>query len=227
MAGVRLRDDSVELMVNGEALLLHPERAVVWPARRTVIVADTHFGKSALFRHHGIAVPVGSDEHDRGRLNRLVREAQAERLIILGDFLHGPLDSDSRDARELESWSAELRGTTIVVIAGNHDRGVAERWLPPVLWRGADLLDPPFRFTHDADKVSARGQELFTMSGHIHPVARMGGQRKRAPRIPIFWQRAGGLVLPSFGIFTGGYVVTPGPGDRVFAAGPQRVVRFL
>ena len=220
-----MSDGSLALQVAGETLLLHPDRAVVWPARHTVIVADTHFGKSAVFRRHGLAVPAGSDDHDRNRLSRLVREVQARRLLILGDFLHAPLDPHSEDGRDLYAWAVAL-AIDIQVIAGNHDRGAAARWATLLGWRAADLIEAPFRFTHDAARVALRGARPFTLSGHIHPVVRLGGLRKRAPRVPVFWQYDGGLVLPSFGIFTGGYVVTPSDRDRVFAVGPQRVVRF-
>lgn len=217
---------SLPLDIHGETLLLHPERAVIWPQRRTVIVADTHFGKSAVFRRHGVAVPSGSDEHDRQRLTRLIHAAGARRLMILGDFLHAPMDAASGDARDWDVWNAGLHDTEIVVIAGNHDRGGAGDWRPAVQWHHDELVEPPFRFTHDADRSSGRSSGLFTLSGHIHPTARIRGLRKRSMRVPIFWRRDAGLVLPAFGVFTGGYVVTPAAGDSVFAAGPEGVVRF-
>ena len=209
----------------GETLLLHPDRAVLWPARRTVIVADTHFGKSGVFRRHGLAVPAGSDDHDRRRLSDLIEGAQARRLIVLGDFLHAPLEPDGEDARDLQAWAAAL-AIDLRIIAGNHDRGAALQWTSPVHWHEADLVEAPFRFTHDASRGCARGGTLFTLSGHIHPVVRLGGLRRRGPRVPVFWQREGGLVLPAFGLFTGGHLVAPGGADRIFALGPQRVVRF-
>jgi len=211
--------------IRGESLWLHPERAVWWPARSTLIVADTHFGKSAVFGRHGVAVPAGSDQHDRARLSRLLQETGAGRLIILGDFLHAPLAAGSRDAQELRAWAEAMHAVEIRVIAGNHDRGVPLDWALPLRWQQQDLLEPPFCFTHDADRTP-RGHDLFTMSGHIHPVVRLRGVRKRAPRVPIFWQRQSGIVLPSFGLFTGGYLVRPGGDDHVFAVGPQSVVRF-
>jgi DNA ligase-associated metallophosphoesterase len=221
----------LSLTIQGETLVLHPERALLWPARHTVVVADTHFGKSALFSRHGVAVPAGSDEHDRERLTRLVQDSGARRLIILGDFVHAPLDPASKDARDLDDWSRRLGSASILVIAGNHDRGSTLAWKPAAMrWQVEDLLEPPFRFTHDADrgKAAAGGGPggLFTLSGHIHPVVRLGHRRQPAPRVPIFWQRRRGLVLPSFGSFTGGYVVSPGEGDSVFAVGTERVVRF-
>lgn len=218
-------EDCAAVTIGGEDLWLHPERAVIWPARRTVIVADTHFGKSALFGQHGVAVPAGSDQRDRERLSELVRAAQACRLLVLGDFVHAPLAADSRDAQDLASWIDGMSKTEVRVIAGNHDRGMRRGWRMPGNWQDQDLHEPPFCFTHDAGRASRR-DTLYTLSGHIHPVVRLTGMRKLGARVPIFWQRPSGLVLPSFGMFTGGYVVRPAADDRVFAVGSERVVRF-
>ncbi|GAC1309624.1 MAG: ligase-associated DNA damage response endonuclease PdeM [Steroidobacteraceae bacterium] len=213
------------LRIDGETLVMHPERAVLWPARRTLIVADTHFGKSGLLREQGLAVPAGSDEHDRTRLTHLIAQTRALRLIVLGDFLHAPLDAGSPDASALARWLATLGSTEVHVVAGNHDRGVAQRWLPPVQWHHAEMREPPFRFMHDFEQ--GRPSDVpFTLSGHVHPVAKLGGLRKSGSRVPIFWLRKWGLVLPSFGVFTGGFAVTPAAGDRVFAVGTERVVPF-
>jgi DNA ligase-associated metallophosphoesterase len=220
-----MNEQCASVTIRGETLWLHPERAVLWPARRTLIVSDTHFGKSALFGYHGVAVPAGSDRHDRERLSRLLQETCAARLLILGDFLHGPLASDSADVRDLAAWAAAMGSIEIRVVAGNHDRGALCNRDMPLEWQVHDLIEPPFCFTHDAERAPC-DEELYTLSGHIHPVVRLAGLRKRAARVPVFWQRPSGLILPSFGLFTGGSVVRPGPGDRLFAVGPQSVVRF-
>jgi DNA ligase-associated metallophosphoesterase len=212
---------TVTLMVHGEELLLHPERAVLWARRKTVIVADTHFGKSSYLSRNGIAVPTGTDESDRDRLTRLVLESNAERLIILGDFLHAPIDCDSQDALDLAAWAKALVPAQIEVVVGNHDRGAPERWTSRISWRRGVWPEPPFVFVHDATDARAAGLALFTMSGHIHPIVRLRGMR-----VPVFWQRATGLVLPSFGQFTGGFPVSVATTDQVFAAGPSGVVRI-
>jgi len=40
----------------------------------------------------------------------------------------------------------------------------------------------------------------------------------------VFWQRRDYLVLPSFGSMTGGAQIEVELGDRLYAAGPERVV---
>jgi len=215
---------TLSLMIRGEELTLHPRRAVLWPHRKTVIVADTHFGKSSFFGRHGIAVPAGSDEQDRKGLNELVQDFGAERLIILGDFLHAPIAAHSPEAQELEAWCKSLGSVHIMVIAGNHDRAAPRVW-SSIEWCEEDLLEAPFRFVHDASSRSGEDQ-AFTVSGHIHPVMRLRTMRKSGLRVPVFWQRPGGLVLPSFGAFTGGFPIRPAPGEHLFAVGPSAVAKM-
>ena len=150
------------------------------------------------------------------RLTAAALGRQVEILIVL---IGAP------EAAALEAWCAALHPVQIHVVAGNHDRGAAMRWETVLHWREAAWQEGPFTFTHEAGPVTCDDGQ-WMMSGHIHPVVRLGGLRKQGARVPVFWQRAGGLVLPAFGIFTGGFVINPKPGERVFAVGPDRVVPF-
>ncbi len=210
-----------------ETLLLHPDRAVIWPRLRAAIVADTHFGKSSVFGRNGVAVPAGTDDIDRARLTRLLAEFDVRRLIVLGDFLHAPLDLGSQDARDMDMWKASLGGIEIRVIAGNHDRGISSGWRGSIDWIAGEHTEPPFRFVHDASGPPSAGSgAFFSLSGHVHPVVALKGLRKRAARVPVFWLRTNGMVLPSFGSFTGGYLISPAHGEQVFAVSSEQVVSF-
>jgi len=210
------------LQVRGEELLLHADRAVLWPRLRTVIVADTHFGKSGYFGRHGIAIPAGTDEADRARLQRLLSDSRASRLVILGDFLHSPSIEGSEDSERLKAWVAAVGSRVEMhVVAGNHDRGGI--WTPPeaLHWWSESWRDPPFRFVHEAPTPPSGDPDApFTLSGHLHPVVRLRNGPKSTMRVPILWQRPAGLVLPSFGSFTGGFAVRAVAGDRLFAVAP-------
>ena len=48
----------------GEPMLLHAQRALIWPRRATLLVADVHLGKSDLLRRHGPA--RAQRQHDHG-----------------------------------------------------------------------------------------------------------------------------------------------------------------
>jgi uncharacterized protein len=216
---------TVTLHIRGETLLLHPDRALLWPERATAIVADTHFGKSSVFGRHGIAVPGGSDAQDQARLSRLIAAHGIGRLIVLGDFLHAPLDPGSAEADALQRWSTSFAAVRIQVIAGNHDRGVSHGWRGPLDWIAGEYVESPFRFVHDVARQAAEAG-LFSLSGHIHPVIALRGLRKRGQRVPVFWHRPDDMVLPSFGSFTGGCLIKPARGEQVFAVGPDHVIAF-
>jgi metallophosphoesterase superfamily enzyme len=95
----------------------------------------------------------------------------------------------------------------------------------PLQWSEGSWIVAPFRFIHDADRAGAvDAHDLFVLSGHVHPVARLRSGKKGALRVPVFWQKTNGLVLPSFGLFTGGFAVSPARGDRLYAAGPDGVI---
>lgn len=215
----------------GEALQLLPDRAVAWPARRTLVVADIHFGKDDVFRRAGLAIPAGVADEDLRRLAQLIAETRCERLLVLGDFAHGRVEAGDAFPPRFARWRAAHRELSIVVVAGNHDRhlrrddgGEAAAVRIEVEWQVGALREGPLAFVHEHGAPGDDApQPSFTLSGHVHPVARLPVPGGTSVRVPVFWQRPGSLVLPAFGRMTGGQVISPAPGERWFAAGPERV----
>ena len=74
-------------------------------------------------------------------------------------------------------------------------------------------------FAHDP----AAHPEGYVLAGHIHPVLQLR-RKGGGGRVPVFWQRPDTLVLPSFGSFTGGAEIQAEAGDRLYIAGPERVL---
>lgn len=210
--------------IRGETVLLHPERALSWPSRRLLVIADTHFGKSSVFARHGIAVPGGADTLDLGRIDALLLSTRSERLLVVGDFVHGTVVQGGAVATELDTWIAALQPAQVWLVTGNHDRSAARGWQPPVAWRGPELVEGPFCFTHDVDAATPDAAQPFRIGGHIHPVVSIGARSKRRLRVPIFWERPDSLVLPAFGLFTGGYRIRRSDGGRAFVADAEQVM---
>lgn len=201
----------------GERLELLPERAIHWRKRRTLLVADTHFGKDACFRRAGIPIPPATMYSDLDRLGALVDTRAVERVIVLGDFIHARPDPDEPLWDALESWCAERPGLELAVVPGNHDRhGAGHEPRGGVRWLEETILEPPFVFRHEPVQ-DARG---YVIAGHVHPVVRLKGPGRDRLRLPVFWFRRRLAVLPAFGEFTGGAAVRPEIGDRVIGAGP-------
>jgi len=146
----------------GETLALLPERAVLWPARRWLLVADVHLGKDASFRSRGVPLPAGAGDRDLDRLTRLVLDREVAHLVILGDLLH---DAESRSAATLESigrWRARHDRLEITLVRGNHDRRAGDpppdlgircvdepAWSLPDGNGGPDRSSLPFGLVHD------------------------------------------------------------------------------
>ena len=209
----------MDIEIRGERLLLDHRRALVWPRQKALFLADTHFGKSAVFRREGIALPEGSDAGDLAIISELLATHGIKALYILGDFVHGALPPSHGFYRTFNAWRAG-HDIDVHVVAGNHDRYLLRELIPNVQWHDALRL-PPFTLVHDPEDTDGG----FFMAGHIHPVLRLS-TRADSLRMPVFWQREDGLVLPSFGELTGGYAVTRRRPDRLFATGPDVVIEI-
>jgi uncharacterized protein len=212
----------LEIQIRGERLLLHAERALVWPSRSTVVIADPHFAKDDVVRRAGVALPRGPATADLQRLTGLVAECSCTRLVVLGDFLHGVTQAGDSFLHAFRLWRQAHGGLTVDIVVGSHDRHESARnWQQLVGWHIKSVVEPPFVLAHEP-VANAAG---YVLAGHIHPVLRLrrsGG----GLRVPVFWQRPDVLVLPSFGSFAGGVNVIPQNGDLLYAAGPERVVRL-
>ncbi|WP_027079584.1 ligase-associated DNA damage response endonuclease PdeM [Luteimonas mephitis] len=192
--------DALDVHVEGERLRLLAGRALFWPARSRLMLADLHLGKGDILRAAGIPVPSGGTRADLARLDALLAATGARELWILGDFLHG-----RRGARVDAAWRAWRHAhadCAVAVIAGNHDRAL------DAAAAGVDALadatvDGPFVFRH---APAAGGPGRFVVCGHVHPVVRLPGLPGRHP---AFWRRSGVLVLPAFSAFTGGHLLPP------------------
>lgn len=203
-----------------QELELYPERAVYWPGRRTLVIADAHFGKGASFREAGVPVPEGVTEADAARLGGLVRRTGAERLIVLGDLLHAPAAQGEATRRVLEQWRSAHRQMEIILVEGNHDRRAG--WPASQLdikTLAQPLVEPPLAFCHEP----AQQEGMAVLAGHVHPAVRLHDADGSTLRVPCFWFGWRLAVLPAFGRFTGSHVVRPRGGDRVYAVGPDAV----
>lgn len=186
---------SLDVEIAGEPVRLLGDRALHWPARDRLLIADLHLGKADVFRHAGIALPTGGTNHDLERLTRLLADTNATELWILGDVLHGPALS-SRWRENWEGWRTRHRQLRVVALTGNHDRALAKAGLDMTLV-GSEVVDSPFALRHDPQAHPT----LHVLCGHIHPQAAFPGLRRR---FPAFWLREGITVLPAFSHFTAG-----------------------
>lgn len=211
------------LELRGERLVLLPERAVFRERTATLLIADPHWGKAATFRASGIPVPRGTTLDGLARLNAMLQRTGARRIIFLGDYLHARQGRSPTTLQALAEWRARHPDIELVLVRGNHDRHAGDP--PPELGLACvdpPLIEPPFALTHYPDPVAGG----YVLAGHLHPGVHLVGQGRQRERLPCFWVRFTGAVLPAFGDFTGLAAVTPEPGDRVFVVAGEEVVEI-
>ena len=189
----------------GEQVELHAERALYWPRGKTLFVADVHLGKSAAFRAAGVPVPHGTTAADLARLTLLLASTGAERLTVLGDFLHAAAGRTPALHDAFLAWRECHRELVLTLVRGNHDAHAGD---PPQAWRVDVVSEPhpnaPFLLCHEPpDDGDAPDLLGYALAGHIHPGVRLSGAGGQSERLPCFVLGDSRAILPAFGRFTG------------------------
>ena len=212
----------MKIQLLGNQLELLPSRAVWWPARRMLIVADVHLGKDQVFRRYGVAIPDGVLHAEFKALDEAIEQTRAERLLVLGDWVHAPPSEGDAWPNEVLAWRNRHQQLTIDLVLGNHDRALSgwlQRWNIGEIEHQRVLDGLTLSHAIDAENDDAAAG----ISGHWHPAARLRSGRESL-RLPAFALRDQHLILPSFGRFTGGMDGLERNGWQLLAATGQRVV---
>jgi DNA ligase-associated metallophosphoesterase len=206
-----LGDERVELLA---------ARALHWPRERTAFVADVHLGKAAAFRAGGVPLPRGSTAADLARLSALLRDTGAQRLVVLGDFLHGAAGRVNALDVAFRAWRAEHAAIDVVLVRGNHDDRAGD---PPAEWNVTVVAEPhplaPFLACH----VPVSPRSGYALCGHVHPGVTLHGPADQSARLPCFVLGRRRAILPAFAAFTGLARASALAGDRIVAIAGTRL----
>ncbi|SMP67127.1 putative phosphoesterase [Neorhodopirellula lusitana] len=215
----------IHVSIAGVNLQLFAERATYSVQHRTLFVADTHLGKDATFRRHGVPVPMGGNDDMLRGISNLLTETQAERLVILGDMFHARSSLSQPTVDAVEAFIARHPAVRRVLVRGNHDAHVGAlptRWGIEVVNEGTRLGG--IALGHHPTEVPD-GASLL-LCGHLHPAMRVGSGRERFGKLPCFWYSNGCLVFPAIGEFTGTHVIQAKAGDRVWLIADDEIVEY-
>ena len=208
-----------ELMAGGESMLLLPQKAVYWPREKMLVIADIHFGKAAAFRAQGVPVPRGTTSENLAALDALMALYETRQIVFLGDFLHARAAHAVATVAAMLAWRDRHPALRLVLVRGNHDKHAGD----PAASLAIEMVDEPYNvgalsFCHHPD-IWGPG---YVLAGHVHPVLRLSS-RLDSLRLPCFLAGPTRLVLPSFGSFTGGYVISPVAGEHVFVSSGEAI----
>jgi DNA ligase-associated metallophosphoesterase len=200
------------LKIGSNTLLLLAGKAIYWPQQKTLLIADVHFGKAAAYRALGQPVPHGTTNHNLQRLNVLLSAYPTRQLIFLGDFLHAPKAHAPATLAALRDWRAQHASMQCILVRGNHDKSAGD---PPADLK-IETVDEPYLLGEFAlQHIPAPHATHHVIAGHIHPVFRLQGRGRQRLVLPCFHHQPDMTLLPSFGDFTGGFVMDNKPGSFV------------
>lgn len=196
-----------------------------WQSHQAILLADTHFGKAATFRNHGIPVPVGTTDVMLNRLSDTIVQTGATQIYFLGDFVHSFTRHKIDFESELLRWRTAHANIEMTLIMGNHDRG------QQALFHQLDftivkepLLVDGLALCHYPETPAPKG--AYKLAGHVHPSVKISGGGDLTEKIPCFHFKENVGVLPAFGEFTGTQRVMPTSTDRVFAVADGEVIEI-
>ena len=207
--------ETVRLDLPDTTATIDPSGAVLLEAAGVLVVGDLHLGRATVLQRAGLALPGGSDDDDLDRLAAVTERTGAVRVILLGDVVH----ARAAAGPALSAALARLGALPVPVDAlpGNHDPRLGEL----LHGSGVGLLPRRVRvagaeLTHHPRVRPAGAGARLRIAAHLHPVATLG-RGPDAVRLPAVVVGRSDLTLPAFGSTTGGALVAPGPGRRVFA----------
>lgn len=210
------------IIINQQELLLHPLRAIWWPAQSALLLSDLHLGKGAHFRKAGIAVPRQVSDDNFARLRTLIDTFRPQRMLLLGDLFHS--DHNAVWATFC-AFTANYPEVTFELVPGNHDI------LAAAAYQEARLVIRPEVYVvaglalshHPLDEMSLPAA-TYNVCGHVHPCVRLADRAGNGLKLPAFFFGASGAILPAFGAFTGCAEVKARAGDRVFVLADGAVI---
>lgn len=199
----------------GKNVMLDGRLAIFHRRERWLAVADLHFGYELSQRAAGNLFPLWGMQTIEARLDELLHDYNPSRLIILGDLIHD--GASRREAARLIKRLSEH--CPIVIIAGNHDRGLSDI---------VDLTDSwqtkRFHF-HHGNCISDECDRLQII-GHYHPAGMLADGAGLHLKLPAFVQQERCWIMPAFSPWAGGTRWRGDAADQVWLCSPHRILRL-
>ncbi len=202
----------MEVEISGEVLKLLRQKAIWLSHRKTLLLADLHFGKINHFRKAGIPVPAKANDKNTETLIDLLNETKPDRVIFLGDLFHSHYNEEwSVVGQILKHFSL----CSFELVRGNHDiMSQLQYQRQKITVHENSLRLGDLMLSHEPMTTIPEGN--YNLAGHVHPGVRLEGKGRQALTLPCFYFGKESGILPAFGSFTGIALITPRKEDRIF-----------
>jgi len=169
---------------------LLPSRALYWPSRQLLVVADLHLGRIVS------RAPKMMEDvyHALTRVSEALLHTNASRLLFLGDVFHMRNNYPPDVVQAFDVWRSTHAQTEMILVRGNHERAMGD---PPSQLR-LHCVNPGYdeggvTFLHEP-----RHMRTFTICGHLHPCLLVPTDRALATTVPCFVWNQEYLYMPAF-----------------------------
>jgi DNA ligase-associated metallophosphoesterase len=209
----------MEVEIFDEQVMLFPQKALYWKKQNILLLADLHLGKINHFRKSGIAVPSKANDHNLEILMDVIALTNPQRIICLGDLFHSHYNPEWEVFGELVKHYAHI---SFELVLGNHDIMSEQQYSRKGIKVHDKLTIGSFLFTHHP--MEEVPQDVYNISGHLHPGVHMKGRGKQSIMLPCFYFGVQQAILPAFGLFTGLARIAPKKNDKVFVVADNNVM---
>ncbi|HEX8049820.1 ligase-associated DNA damage response endonuclease PdeM [Rhizobium sp.] len=186
----------VEIAVHDVTAVCDPLGALYLPDAGILVVSDLHLEKGAAFARRGMLLPPYDTLATLTVLAAVISRYDPKLVVSLGDNFHDRVGS-AHLPEEFRSLIVTMaRGREWIWINGNHDPdGTVD--LP-----GQSVDEMQYgglTFRHEPKG----GRQAGEIAGHLHPSATVR-RREKSVRRPCFATDGARLLMPAFGVMTGG-----------------------
>jgi uncharacterized protein len=189
-----------EIRIGAGTFLADASGALWHEGERTLIVADLHLEKGSAFARRGMMLPPYDTAATLAALAAVIAFYDPRRVVSLGDGFHDTDGAQRLDGEARSALGAMRAHRHWVWVRGNHDPdpiGLPGESAAVCVVGGVTARHEPAASATDAGEIA----------GHLHPVARFAGGRRRC-----FVSDRRRCVMPAFGAYAGGVELR----DRAF-----------
>ncbi|QWW70180.1 ligase-associated DNA damage response endonuclease PdeM [Rhizobium sp. WYJ-E13] len=186
----------VETAVHGVAAVCDPLGALYLPDAGILVVSDLHLEKGAAFARRGMMLPPYDTLATLTVLAAVISRYDPKIIISLGDNFHDRVGSEYLPDSFRTLIVEMARSREWIWINGNHDPdGTVD--LPGTC--SDELYYAGLTFRHEPRDGLQKGE----IAGHLHPAATVR-RREKSVRRPCFATDGDRLLMPAFGVMSGG-----------------------
>lgn len=186
----------VETAIHGVAAVCDPLGALYLPDAGILVVSDLHLEKGAAYARRGMMLPPYDTLATLTVLAAVISRYDPKLVISLGDNFHDRVGSQHLPDPFRTLIVEMARGREWIWINGNHDPdGTVD--LPGTC--SDELFYAGLTFRHEPREGLQKGE----IAGHLHPAATVR-RREKSVRRPCFATDGARLLMPAFGVMSGG-----------------------